>query len=68
MMSSRAPAWIHIEFTQFSTKNQSNNEPQSPRLNLNAYKVSKPYVCKGLDNYERLKTSQTIEYVTFESF
>ena len=52
-MSSRAPGWTRAPFDSFSSENQSNNESESPRLNWNAYKVYKPYVCSGLD-YERL--------------
>ena len=65
IMSSRAQAWIHIQFDQFSIENQSNNEPESRRVNLNAHTVSNPYVCDGLGDCERATTSQTIVYVTF---
>ena len=58
IMSCRALAWIHIKFDQFTIMDQANNEPEPPRLILNAYKVSKPYVCNGLDDYERFKTFQ----------
>ena len=65
MVTSRDPAQIHIECDQFAMKDQSNNEPESPRLNVKAHNVYKPYECNGLDEYERLKTFQTIIYVTF---
>ena len=53
MMSSRASAWIHVQFDECSLKNQSSNEPDSPRPKLNASKISKPHVCDGLGDYER---------------
>ena len=67
-MSFRALAWIHSKSDQFSIKNQSNNEPETPRISLNAYTVSKPYIRTGLDDSETLRTSKTMIYVTFGSF
>ena len=67
-MSFRALAWIHSKSDQCPIKNHVNNEPASPKPNLNAYEVSKPYICIGLYDYETLHTSKTMIYVKFEAF
>ena len=67
-ISSWARGWIHNQFESFSIENESNNELESPRLNLNAWTASKPYVGNGLDDYDTLNTVQTMIYVTFGRF